>query len=175
MKDNFGRPDWDSFYIAMCFFIARRSIDPHTKHGCVVVDKNNKILSTGYNGPPPGLADTTLDLTRPGKYKSMEHAESNAILNSRGCILEGCTFYITGHPCSACFRQMRIVKAAKIIHGGQGSQCVAEDDVNAIKIMNYTNPIVIRQHNTEDVRSTAKSIYEDSMSAILKAVDKEGK
>lgn len=173
MKDVYGRPDWDSFYISLCFLIARRSIDPHTKHGCVIVDKNNRILSTGYNGPPPGIDDSRLDLTRPGKYKFLEHSESNAILNANGSNLEGSTFYITGAPCYACFRQIKIVKAARIIHGGQKTNHMSEEDTRAIEIMNTRNPIVITKHSCDDemVKSTIADLYRESMESALKAVD----
>lgn len=174
MIDIYGRPDWNSFYISLCFLIARRSIDPDTKHGCVIVDKNKRILSTGYNGPPPGIDDSKIDLTRPGKYKFMEHSESNAILNCKGSNLEGSTFYITGPPCYACFRQIKIVKAARIIHGGQKSKCISEDDLKAIEIMNSTNPIIIQQHacNDESVKLTIADLYHNSMLAAEKVVDK---
>ena len=174
MNDRYGRPDWNSFYISLCFLIARRSIDPRTKHGCVIVDKNHKILSTGYNGPPPGLDDSKLDLTAPGKYKLLEHAESNAILNSKAADLEGSTFYITGRPCALCFRQIRIVKACRIIHGGQNSNCIAADDSIAIDIMNSQNPIPIFEHSCSDfnVRDTIMGIYDESSRASIKVVDK---
>ena len=173
MRDVYGRPDWDSFYISLCFLIARRSIDPRNKHGCVIVDKHNHILSTGYNGQPPGIDDSKLDQTPPGKYKLLEHSESNAILNSKGCDLEGSTFYITGQPCYACFRQIRIVKASKIIHGGQSSHCMSQEDTAAIEIMNSVNPIVITQHGCENdsTKLTITELYNESMVAALKAVD----
>jgi dCMP deaminase len=173
MQDNYGRPDWDSFYISLCFMIARRSIDPRTKHGCIIVDKNNRILSTGYNGPPAGLDDSKLDLTAPGKYKLLEHSESNAILNAKGCNLEGSTFYVTGAPCSSCFRQIKIVKAARIIHGGQGSHCLSTEDATAISILNSSNPIEIIRHSASDesIRSTVTAVYKDALEACLKAVD----
>lgn len=171
MIDIFGRPDWDSFYISLCFLIARRSIDPDTKHGCVIVDNNKRILSTGYNGPPPGLDDSKLDLTRPGKYKLLEHSESNAILNAKGCNLEGSTFYITGPPCYACFRQIKIVKAAKIVHGGQKSRCMSDEDSLAIEIMNSANSIIIEQHscNQDHVKSTMEALYSQAMEAAKKS------
>lgn len=174
MQDNYGRPDWDSFYISLCFMIARRSIDPRTKHGCVIVDRNNRILSTGYNGPPPGIDDSKLDLTPPGKYKLIEHSESNAILNAKGANLEGSTFYVTGSPCYACFRQIKIVKAARVIHGGQKTHHMSQEDTDAIAIMNTgSNPIVIRQHSCDDesVRATISSVYKDALESCLKAVD----
>lgn len=172
MKDNFGRPDWDSFYISLCFMIARRSIDPRTKHGCVIVDKNHRILSTGYNGPPPGLDDSKLDLSPPGKYKIMEHAESNAILNSKGANLEGSTFYITGTPCAPCFRQIKIVKAAKIVQGGQAWHSYSQEDADAIAVMNSSNPIeIVRLGPSIDVTSTITDVYKESLEAFLKTID----
>jgi deoxycytidylate deaminase len=174
MKDKYGRPDWHSFYISMCFLIARRSIDPNTKHGCVIVDKNNKILSTGYNGPPAGLDDSKLDLTRPGKYKLLEHSELNAILNAKGCDLEGSTFYITGFPCHTCFRQMKIVKAARIIHGGQGSHCLSDEDSKAISALNSGDnqiEVVDYQNMKNSEESTVENVYQEALDAYKKVVD----
>ena len=49
--DEFGRPDWDTYFMALAFVVAQRSIDPNTKHGTVLVSKDKRILVTGYNGP----------------------------------------------------------------------------------------------------------------------------
>jgi dCMP deaminase len=151
MKDVYGRPDWDNFFLSLCFMIARRSLDQHTKHGCVIVDERHRIISTGYNGPPGGLDDATIPLTRPEKYKYMEHSELNAILNSGTKNLVGSTFYITGLPCHTCFRQMKIVGAKRIIHAGQGSHCLSEEDSKAINILNGGDkPIeIIHIHSPE--------------------------
>jgi dCMP deaminase len=150
MFDAFNRPDWDSYFIALCFQICQRSIDPSTQHGCVVVDNEHAILSTGYNSPPRGCNDEHIPLTRPEKYPFMEHAEANAIINAarNGISLKDSTFYITGQPCEHCFRKIRGVGAKKIILGGVGAKCINEETFKIISILNEKSPIeVIRYHD----------------------------
>lgn len=92
----------------MAFAAARRSVDPSTKHGCVIVSKDNRILSTGYNGPIKGADDEKLPTCRPQKYWLWLHAEENALLAYSGShqdILGG-TAYVTGQPCHKCLRMM---------------------------------------------------------------------
>lgn len=105
--------------------VSLRSPDPNTKHGCVLVDTNNRIISTGYNGPVKGFPHDKVDFTRPNKYKFLLHAEENAVLFAR-CDLTGATAYITGHPCAPCF--LRLVQAGvkKIVYGGKMSACITE-------------------------------------------------
>jgi dCMP deaminase len=130
--DLFNRPDWDSYFMSIAFVAAMRSIDPSTKHGCVIT-KNKKILSIGYNGPPRGLNDEMIPLTRPEKYPFMTHAEENAILNS-DVSMEDSVVYITGWPCHKCFR-MLIQKGVSEIIYGPISWCQDDADMNATKLM----------------------------------------
>ena len=81
----------------------------------IVVDKNNVILSTGYNGFPYGCSDDEFPWDRDGddtKYKYVVHAELNAILNSRGKSLTGAKLYVDLFPCNEC--------AKAIIQSGVG-------------------------------------------------------
>lgn len=114
-----NRPDWDSWFLTLCFVIAQRSLDKDTKHGCVVVNESRSILSTGYNSPPRGCADAYVPLERPAKYDYMVHSEPNAIVNAArtGICLKGSIFYITGPPCHKCLGDIINVGAKKIIHG----------------------------------------------------------
>lgn len=132
-KDVFGRPDWDTWFMTLCFVVAQRSIDPSTKHGCVVVDDERTILSVGYNGPPRGCNDAHVPLSRPLKYKWLSHSEVCAIANAARCgiALKDSIFYITGFPCETCFRSIINVGAKKVIYGNVSSQCV-DDDVRSI-------------------------------------------
>jgi dCMP deaminase len=145
MVDRFDRPDWDTYFMSMCFLVAQRSIDPSTKHGCVVIDKERAILSTGYNGPPRGSDDTTIPLTRPEKYPYLIHAEENAILNAarNGISLKGSTFYVTGHPCDNCFRMMLGVGAEAVVVGPVSSACVAGESMKVINLLNKRAPTLI--------------------------------
>jgi len=161
-----NRPSWDQYYMDMTFYIAQKSLDPHTKHGCMVVDSEHTPLSMGFNSPPRGCIDEEIPLTRPEKYPFMIHAEENAIINAaRSSVsLKGSTFYITGHPCPKCFRMILNVGAIKIIYGSVNSKCIAEEDLKAIGIMNqkWAIPYVKKVPQIEFVK------WDQSVGWILK-------
>jgi len=95
------RPDWHSYFLSICEITAGRSHDAQTQHGAVIVDSDNRIVSTGYNGFPSGSPDTEFPNLRPEKYAFMIHAEMNAIISAQRP-LKGCRIYVTGIPCSRC-------------------------------------------------------------------------
>ena len=41
---------WDEYFMGVAILAAKRSKDPNTQVGACIVDKNNVILTTGYNG-----------------------------------------------------------------------------------------------------------------------------
>jgi len=94
--------NWDNKYMAMAEHVASWSKDPSTQIGAVAVNDKGQVLSTGYNGFPRGIKDTTKRLSdRPTKYKYIVHAEMNAIFNAtyNGVSLDGSTMYVAGLPC----------------------------------------------------------------------------
>lgn len=96
--------DWHKRYLELAQHIATWSKDPSTKTGCVIV-KDNRILTTGYNGFPEGVIDSAERYNdRPTKYKYIEHCDRNAIYQAArlGLSLEGATMYLTGPPCHEC-------------------------------------------------------------------------
>lgn len=50
-------PTWDETFMDMARVIAKRSKDPSTQVGAVIVSKDRRILSVGYNGATNGLHD----------------------------------------------------------------------------------------------------------------------
>lgn len=146
------RPSWDDYFMGIAFVIAQKSLDPSTKHGCIVVDDDNIILSVGYNSPPRGCIDELIPLTRPDKYAFMVHSEENSIISAArsGISLKNSTFYITGFPCSKCFRGISNVGARKIIYGPVFSSCVDDKEMSSIELMNRTrsgiNKIIIEEY-----------------------------
>ncbi len=100
---------WDNYFLSMAYFVAKKSKDPSTKCGSVIVGVDNEILTTGYNGLPRGIQDGLPERDeRPVKYVWYEHAERNAIYNAAriGAALKNSTAYITGCPCSDCARAL---------------------------------------------------------------------
>ena len=48
---------WDYRFLELAQLVSKWSKDPSTKVGAVIVDKNRRILSVGYNGLPKGVKD----------------------------------------------------------------------------------------------------------------------
>ena len=118
---------WDDYFLNIAEQVSLRSPDPNTKHGCVIVDENNRVLSTGYNGPVRGYPNKLVDYRRPDKYDWMIHAEDNAVLFAK-CDLQGSTAYITGHPCGQCFRRLAQAGVKRIVYGPRMSKCITTNE-----------------------------------------------
>lgn len=103
-------PSKANVYMAMAKLISKRSKDPNTQVGAIIVSKDDRILSVGYNGFPNGCSDDEFPWARSAKheydtkYPYVVHAELNAILNFRGDnkAFEGSTLYVTLFPCHEC-------------------------------------------------------------------------
>lgn len=112
-KRTEGVLSWDDTFMGIAKLIAQRSKDPNTQVGAVIVGKDKRILSLGYNGMPAGMSDDLNIWERDGdelcqKYTYICHAEENAILNYRGNFgsLEGATIYVSLFPCNNCAKQI---------------------------------------------------------------------
>jgi dCMP deaminase len=100
------RPDWDSYFMMQLPGIAVRSHDT-TEVGCIIVSRDRRPKSQGYNGLPSGVDERIIArYERPEKYLWMEHAERNAIFSAAraGSKLDGCTMYVNWFPCAPCAR-----------------------------------------------------------------------
>lgn len=98
---------WDTRFIDLAKLVASWSKDPSTQVGAVIVDKDKRIVSTGFNGFPQGVDDEVTD--RDIKLLRTIHAEENALLFARRDVT-GMTVYVTRPPCARC--------AAKLIQSG---------------------------------------------------------
>jgi dCMP deaminase len=110
---------WDVRWLEDAAHVARKSKDPSTKVGAVIVRPNGDgpgdKIAEGWNGFPRGIADTGERLTdRDMKLKLVVHAEQNAILNAGriGVSCLGAYLYVVatdksgkvwgGPPCTRC-------------------------------------------------------------------------
>ena len=103
-SNNVVRPTWNDMFMQIAEVVAKRSKDPHTKVGAVIV-KDNHILGIGYNAEPRGFS-YDFDWHSKEKYDYVIHAELNAIANSTyfGNSIAGSTIYLTLSPCSECMK-----------------------------------------------------------------------
>ena len=116
----------DEVYMLIAEIISKRSKDPNTQVGAIIVSNDDRILSIGYNGFPVGISDDDPDYDwanrnindQNSKYKYTIHSELNAILNYRGDIrdLKGTTMYVTLFPCSECTKAIIQTGISKVIY-----------------------------------------------------------
>lgn len=94
---------WHKRMMDLAEFISSWSKDPSTKVGAVIVDENNRIVSTGYNGFPKCVKDLKSRYDNKDlKYKIILHAEENAILYAKRD-LSNCKLYVSAlPPCAHC-------------------------------------------------------------------------
>ena len=114
---------WEEYFMSIAKLTAMRSKDPSTQVGACIVDKENRILSVGYNGAPNGFDDDEFPWDREGepletKYLYVCHAEMNAILNFRGNKkdLEGAKLYVDLFPCNECSKAIIQAGISEVVY-----------------------------------------------------------
>lgn len=96
------------YFMAVAVLSAQRSRDPSTQVGACIVNQENMVVATGYNGMPNGCDDDLLPWSRSAddrldtKYPYVCHAELNAIMNKNSADVKGCTMYVALFPCNEC-------------------------------------------------------------------------
>jgi dCMP deaminase len=96
---------WRDYFMTLATQVAKKSKDPSTQVGCVLVGPHENVLATGFNG----LARKVQDL--PERYADRElkltmivHAEANAVAAAAraGVNVYACTAVVTMPPCCQC-------------------------------------------------------------------------
>ena len=123
------RPDWDTYFMDIAHVVARRGNCLRRKVAAVIV-KDRRIISTGYNGTPRGVANccdggcARCASDAPSGSNLGEcicsHAEENAITQAayHGIAVREASVYCTLSPCLMC---------AKMIINAGISEVVYED------------------------------------------------
>lgn len=86
---------------------ARRAV------GCVILDRFNRVIATGYNGTPrgkPHCIDSNCEGINYGPGKGLHlceaiHAEQNALMQCQD-VLQELVVYTTTFPCEHCFKML---------------------------------------------------------------------
>lgn len=102
---------WDERFLSMAETVASWSKDPSTGVGAVIVDKDHRVVSLGFNGFPRGIKDDERSQDRALKYEMTIHAEVNAILFAKQSLL-GCTLY--SYPLAPCGRCASVIAQSGI-------------------------------------------------------------
>ncbi|MBO5949191.1 MAG: CMP deaminase [Fibrobacteraceae bacterium] len=142
----------DEVYTAMMLAQAKLSKDENTQMGAILVSKEGRVISTGYNGAPASFDDSTIPYTRhkqmlaydlldadtdefishhefeANKYPFMVHAEINALHYARGKVPEGSKLYVIGFPCERCALDISLAGVSEVF--------VTKDDYDAKSSLN---------------------------------------
>lgn len=106
--------EWSEIWFEVAKAIAGRSRCDRAQIGAVVVNNDNRIISTGYNGaaasyPTEGGCNNWCDRAKgltglSGAYDGCPsiHAEANALLYVDRSAIHGATIYVTAPPCMNC-------------------------------------------------------------------------
>jgi len=126
-RDVQMRPSWDEYFMQIVDVVKTRSTCLRRQVGAIlVVDKH--IISTGYNGPPTGLAhcEETGCLREQLGIPSGErpelcrgvHAEQNAIIQAalHGVSTKGATLYVNASPCVMCAKMLINAGVKRIVY-----------------------------------------------------------
>lgn len=100
--------------------VATRSTCDRLEAGAVLV-KNNRIISTGYNGSPPGLphCDEAGHLMEEGHCVRTIHGEHNSILQAAtipGASTEGSTMYTKYTFCIHCAKYIVAAGVKRVVY-----------------------------------------------------------
>ncbi len=111
---------WDIRFMDLTFEISKwSSCFKENRSVGAIITKNNRIITTGYNGAPSGIKsckDKQECLRNNLGIKSGErhelcyaiHAEQNAIIQAAklGISIDGATIYCTHQPCAICAKMI---------------------------------------------------------------------
>ncbi|MBR4911147.1 MAG: dCMP deaminase family protein [Clostridia bacterium] len=140
--------NWDEYFMGLAFLSSMRSKDPSTQVGACIVDKDNKIVSVGYNGMPHCCSDDVFPWGHgeglDSKYLYVCHAELNAILNCHYGTVKGCTLYSTLFPCNECAKAIIQSGISEVVY--MSDKYAETDSVRASKRMFESAGVKFREH-----------------------------
>ena len=125
------RPTWDAIWMADAQNMARRSKCVRAQVGVVIVSQDQRVLSSGYNGPPSGFdaegpcsnwcprAQKTADEPLSGTYDDCHaaHAESNSIARADFTQMQGSTVYVSTSMCKGCAKIVANSGVSRVVYG----------------------------------------------------------
>ena len=104
------RIPWNEYFMEIAEKVATRSTCDRAEVGCLIVNDDNRIVSTGYNGSISGNphCNDAGHVMREGHCIATIHAEMNALLYcaKEGIEVKGCKAYVTHFPCLNCTKAL---------------------------------------------------------------------
>ncbi len=140
------RVSWDEYFMQIAEIVKTRSTCLRRQVGAVIV-KDNRMITTGYNGAPSGLKHCgelggcereRLGIPSGERHELCRalHAEQNAIIQAAklGISTEGATIYVTLQPCVICAKMLINAGIVRIVHKGEYPDKLARAMLEEAKI-----------------------------------------
>lgn len=125
-----SRPSWDETWLSIAHTVGLRSRCSRAQIGAVVVSQDQRVCSTGYNGPaadwphsgqciewcPRARGESPLD----NLYDSCPaiHAEANALMYVDRSRINNGTIYINSPPCMQCAKLISNSGITRVVFQG---------------------------------------------------------
>ena len=126
------RPSLDTVMLDIAKCLAQRATCSKLAVGCVLTDKHGRIIGSGYNGVPRGIAHCIdkpcAGATAPKGEDLCQavHAEQNALLTCRDPE-QIATCYTTHAPCLRCTKMLLNTSCLSIIYANNDYETAAKD------------------------------------------------
>lgn len=135
------RQSWDEYFLTLANHVSTRATCGRLHAGCVIV-KDKRIISTGYNGSPPGAphCDDEGHLMIDNHCVATVHAETNAVSNAAraGVSTMEATAYITHTPCWNCIKNLIAAGIKRIVYGEEYPNAAKTHPPNISEILEAT-------------------------------------
>jgi dCMP deaminase len=124
------RPSWDEYFMMMARdVVSQRATCLRRKVGAVIV-RNKRILTTGYNGSPPGLphcTDVGCQIVEGHCIRTI-HAEQNAIAQAalHGISTADSTIYVSAAPCVNCAKLLIAAGVTRVVYADKYTDSYGE-------------------------------------------------
>lgn len=138
------RLPWNEYFMQLAKTVAMRGTCDRAYVGCVLVNDENRIVSTGYNGSISGnpQCDEVGHTMRDGHCIATIHAEMNALLYcaKAGIKVKGSKCYVTHYPCLNCTKALIQAGISKVYYGEAyrvdeyAAQLFKQNDIETIQI-----------------------------------------
>jgi dCMP deaminase len=120
-------------FFEICETLSKRATCPRLHTGCVIVNTDNQIIASGYNGAPRGAVHC-IDVgcaMRGGNCWRAIHGEENAIIQAarNGQVISGTIMYSLYAPCIRCAMRCQQAGIIEIRYKHATEHAVEVDDL----------------------------------------------
>lgn len=152
-----ARLDWPEQFMFGALLSAGRSSCTHLQTGAVI-EKDKRIIASGYNGAPPGI-ENCLKIGCRKDYMGIEfddkgksvcrgiHAEVNAMSQIAREDLKGTALYSLYFPCTSCAKQIVGSGIEKVLY----SDMYVEPDSLTKELFSEAGIMLIKKQLTDEI------------------------